>query len=155
MEECDICGRKSENLYLVEIEGAQMVACTECSRGAKVIEQISSSQRSETQRRPKREREESQVVDGFGRIIRRAREMRGLTTKALAEKINEKESTLTRVEEEHMLPEDRLAKKLENELGITLIVKVEVDASARTSGKPVPMTLGDAALLKKDKNKGA
>ncbi len=155
MEECDICGRKAGNLYLVELEGAQMIACSECSKGAKIIEQLTTAEKVEVARRPQKIVEESTVVENYGSTIRRAREMMGVPLKTLAEKINEKESTLVRVEAEHMLPGDKLSKKLEKELGIRLIVKEKPEASPHMSGKQAPVTLGDAAMLKDNKKKGA
>lgn len=151
MEECDICGRKAGNLYLIELEGAQMVGCSECSRGAKIIEQLTTAEKVEIARRPQKVVEESEVVENYGQKIKRARELMGVPLKVLAEKINEKESTLFRVEAEHMLPGDKLARKIEKELGIKLIVKEEASASTHTASRNDPLTLGDAALLK-DKN---
>ena len=135
MEECEICGRKAGNLYLVELEGAQMVACSECSKGAKIIEQLKTAEKIEQAKRPEKTVEELQVVENYGKTIRRAREMMGIPLKVLAEKINEKESTLFRIENEHTLPSDKVAKKLEKELGIRLIVKEEVKASPHMSNR--------------------
>jgi putative transcription factor len=155
MEECDICGRKSENLYLVELEGAQMVACAECSKGTKVIEQLSTSKKVEIAKRPQKAVEEYQVIENYGRTIKRARDAMGIPIKVLAEKISEKESTLLRVENEDRLPDDKLSRKLEKELGIRLIIKEEKISAPHMSAKAAPLTLGDAALLKDDKKKGA
>lgn len=154
MEECEICGRKVENLYLIELEGAQMVACAECSKGAKVIEQLRTSQKVEQARRPEKKLEEFQIVENYGRTIRRGREMLGLPLKVLAEKINEKESTLFRVENEQMLPGDKLARKIEHELSVRLIAKEEANASSRTASKAEPLTLGDAAMMSDNKKQG-
>ncbi len=155
MEECEICGRKSENLYLVELEGAQMVACSECSKGTKVIEQLSSSKKIEIAKRPQKAVEEYSLIENYGKVIKRARDMMGLPVKVLAEKINEKESTLLRVENEDSLPDDKLSRKLEKQLGIRLIVKEERQAVPHMSGKSAPLTLGDAAMLRDEKKKGA
>lgn len=154
MEECEICGRKAENLYLVELEGAQMVACSECSKGAKVIDQLKTAEKIEQARRPEKAVEELQVVENYGKTIRRAREMLGIPLKVLAEKINEKESTIFRIESEHMLPGDKVARKIEHELGIRLIVKEEAPAPAHAFSKSSPLTLGDAAMLKENKKQG-
>ncbi len=154
MEECEICGRKAANLYLVELEGAQMVACSECSKGAKVLDQLTTAEKVEQAKRPEKKVEELQVIDKYGLAIRRGRESLGIPLKVLAEKINEKESTLFRVENEQMLPGDKLAKKIEKELGIRLIVKEEPTASQHFQTKSNEVTLGDALLLKDKKNKG-
>ncbi|MDE1768170.1 MAG: TIGR00270 family protein [Candidatus Micrarchaeota archaeon] len=153
MEECDICGRKAGNLYLVEIEGAQMVACAECSKGAKIIDQLRTTEQVQQARRPEKQAEESTIVENYGKIIRDARESLGIPIKVLAEKLNETESDLKRVESQHTLPRDKLAKKLEKELGIKLIVKEDAKTSQRAYGKADQVTLGDAAVFK-DKKQG-
>ena len=154
MEECEICGRKAGNLYLVELEGAQMVACSECSKGAKVIDQLSTTQKVEQARRPEKVVEQMQVVENYGAKMRKARESLGIPLKVLAEKINEKESTLFRIEGEHTLPSDKVAKKLEHELGIRLIIKEEANTSSHMASRSGPLTLGDTATIKENKKQG-
>ena len=152
MEACEVCGRGSEDLFLVDIEGAQMIVCRQCSKGKKVLQEFSDKKEAPAViNRPVRSRDdEYEIVEHYGRIIRNAREAVGLPSHVLAERINEKESTLVRVEKEDALPDDRLAKKLEKALGIRLLVKSETDRRHFSSSKQEGITLGDAAFIKKD-----
>lgn len=153
MADCEICGRASDIIYVVDIEGAEMGACARCSRGKKVIETIGSAreENSKPARRPAAKTEEYEITDGYGVMIRRAREAMGLPMKTVAEKINEKESTLRRVEEGKMQPNDSLVKRLEKELGIRLMVKSEGDLKVSGIRKNEPITLWDAAIRKDKK----
>lgn len=152
METCEICGRETDTLYVVEVEGAVMDVCSECAKGKKVIEKIGAhveEHRSEYSQPKSKDGEE--VVAHYGSIIRKARENVGLPLKVLAERINEKESTLLRVEEEKTLPNTTLTKKLEKELGIKLTEQVKEEKRVQLRHDE-PITLWDAAE-KKEKGK--
>lgn len=155
MDDCEVCGKKSDELFLVEIEGAQMIVCGVCAKGKDIIQEYSNRKEEEPRfQRAVAPKDELEIVEGYGRVIREGRDSYGLSTKLLAEKINEKESTLIRVENEHALPDDRLAKKLERELRIKLIVKGSSDKKPYSSSKQNEVTLGDAAIIKDAKKKG-
>ena len=151
MEECEVCGKGSEDLFLVDIEGAQMVVCSRCSKGKKILQEFSERKEAQTAYRPIQSRsDEYEVVEHYGRIIRSAREALGLPAHVLAERINEKESTLVRVEKEEALPDDKLARKLEKALSIRLTARAEPERRHFSYSKHETITLGDAALIKKD-----
>ncbi|MGC9129333.1 MAG: multiprotein bridging factor aMBF1 [Candidatus Micrarchaeia archaeon] len=149
--ECEICGRETNIIYVVEVEGAVMNVCAECAKGKKVIEKIDLEKKesAKIEKKPKKE-ERSEIVEHYGSIIRKAREKLGLPLNVLAERISEKESTLLRIEEEKTLPSDKIVKKLEKELGIKLTeeVKEEPKVSIR---RDEPITLWDAAEKKEAK----
>ncbi|MCL4365561.1 MAG: multiprotein bridging factor aMBF1 [Candidatus Marsarchaeota archaeon] len=153
MEECEVCGKGSEDLFLVDIEGAQMAVCGQCSKGKRILQKF--SERKETQvayRTTQSRQDEYEVVEHYGRIIKDARDALDLPAHVLAERINEKESTLVRVEKEDALPDDRLARKLEKALGIRLMTRAEpAEGKHPSHSKNEAITLGDAALIKKDK----
>ena len=148
MYECDVCGRETPALYIVEIEGAEMAACESCSAGKNVID-IVGEEKKRVNTRPlkKAEEPEEEVISGYGKAIRDARERLGMPLNVLAEIINEKESTMLRVEQERMLPSITLTKKIEKELGIKLTEIPAKGGEVRTSGNG-PITLGDAAFKK-------
>ena len=66
-----------------------------------------------------------ELVDDYGRVIRRAREASGMSHEDLALKIKEKASLLKKIEREAIVPEDKVRKKLERTLQITLTEKLE------------------------------
>jgi putative transcription factor len=152
MYDCEICGKHTETLYIIDVEGAQLSVCASCSRGKDVVDEIGTQtkvrgSRVVGKRQPAEEEEE--LVDGYGLRIRKAREAMGIDIKVLGEMINEKHSTLLRVEEEKMPPNMDLTAKLEKALGIKLTEKPEPLEAGETPKKG-PITLGDAAF-KKDK----
>ncbi|MFH1225588.1 MAG: multiprotein-bridging factor 1 family protein [Candidatus Diapherotrites archaeon] len=63
---------------------------------------------------------EPDIAENYGEIIRHAREKRGLTLKELGEKVFEKESVLHKVEKSKFEPDERLRKRIESFLGISL-----------------------------------
>jgi putative transcription factor len=151
MNDCDICGRPTKTVYVVEIEGATMNLCSNCAKDKKPVRIIQKREESRSKLQGTGKAEELDIVPDYGRRIKSAREVMGLSAKVLAEKINEKESTLARVERQEMLPPETLMKKLEKELGIRLTeVGVSGSGGARGTGN-APITLGDAAIMKKDK----
>ncbi len=151
MYECDICGKQVSKIFVVNIEGATMNACESCAKGKEAIQVLDSSkQKAPSYKSAKPEQEEIDVVIGYGSIIRGAREQMGLPLKVLAERINEKESTLFRVENEKMLPNDVIVKKLEKELSIKLTEVSKKSKNVHGGGKNQPLTLGDYLIKKKD-----
>ncbi|MDE1856935.1 MAG: TIGR00270 family protein [Candidatus Micrarchaeota archaeon] len=127
MEECELCGRKTEDIYVISIEGTEMRACVNCAKGNKVVRKELAADRAKAS--PKRAStsaprvssdEEAQIIMGYGKAIKDARERMQLPLKVLAEMINEKEHFLSRVEEEQTLPTITLTKKLEKALKIKL-----------------------------------
>ncbi|MGC9037266.1 MAG: multiprotein bridging factor aMBF1 [Candidatus Micrarchaeia archaeon] len=153
--ECEICGAEVETLYEIEIEGTTMLVCSVCARGkhltGKVVkskEEADTENKAKPGARPK-EKEELEIIDNYGEVIRKAREKLGLPLKVLAEKISEKESTLERVENQKTLPNDKLVSKLEKELGIKLTRPVEQGARVSVTKPSEPLSLWDAAEKKK------
>lgn len=65
--------------------------------------------------------EESELVEGYGLILRQAREKIGITQEELGKKVNEKPSTLRLVERGSLRPSDSLTRKLEHYLKIDLL----------------------------------
>ena len=153
MSECEICGRQTETLYEVNVEGAVMLACAKCSKGKNVIREIGEAREQTRSISGGYQREpvvEEEVVENYGEIIRKAREALGLPLSVLAEKISEKESNLARIEKQATLPTEKTRKKLERELGIKLVVAGEAKRSVIDSDRKEPISLWDAAE-KKDK----
>ncbi len=148
--ECEICGEETDMVYVVEVEGAVMNVCAECAKGKKVVQKIDLSKKENKEIKQVKKEEEKEIVDNYGSLIRKAREKLGLPLNVLAERINEKESTLLRIEEEKTLPTDKIIKKLEKELGIKLTEEPKEQSNVNI--KPdEPITLWDAAEKKEAK----
>lgn len=147
METCEICGRPTSTIYVVEIEGARMWVCADDAKGKRVIQSID-LRRTKTQEKTvakQKGKVEEELLENYGGEIRKAREKLGLPLRVLAERINEKESTLVRVEKQKTLPSVKLTKKLEKELGIKLTAKVQEEGGALVLRNESQISLWDAA----------
>ena len=131
--ECEVCG-DAEAQYLVLIEGAKLNVCPTCASSGKIIRPLYSVRPEETA--PSAPKQEMEVVEGYGSIITGARKRMGLPIEVLAERINEKLSFLERVEHEKTLPDEKVAHKLEKELGIKLL-QVATESTAPSTSERV------------------
>ncbi|HVC58721.1 MAG TPA: multiprotein bridging factor aMBF1 [Candidatus Acidoferrales bacterium] len=147
MEECELCGRKANDIYLVNIEGAELRVCVNCAQGKKIvatyIQKTEQKGKSFASTRPPRE-EDQRLVENFGTVIREARDRMHLPLKVLAEMIAEKETFLARVEHQSTMPSIALTKKLEKALNIKLIdMTSDTGGQNRSSGNTEAPSLGD------------
>jgi putative transcription factor len=148
--ECEICGSEGAD-YIIAVEGAKLFVCAECSGSGKIVKGPA-PKREESP--PARHKAELEVADGFGQLIAGARKRMGLPLEVLAERINEKHSFLERVEHEKTLPDEKLARKLEKELGIKLLQEVSSGAAVNAKdGQGKGMTLGDILEIQKRKKR--
>ena len=133
--DCEICGKEIGKLRQTVLDGNTLFVCEGCSSFGKekaIKEAAEQLQRPAPQRAvlPPRFGEKEfdlglEIVDDFGKQVRKAREQKGLTGKELAMKIFEKESLLHRIENQAIKPSDSMIKKLEKQLGIQLKKKIE------------------------------
>jgi uncharacterized protein (TIGR00270 family) len=93
-------------------------------------------------RRMPKLKEETVIVDNYGKKIIEARKKINLTREKFAKKINEKESVIRRVESEEMEPDDKLTEKIERFLEIKLKKTYEEKPIERKQIKG-ELTLGD------------
>jgi len=150
MTECEICGRSTDDLYEVRVEGAAMLVCRRCSAGKEVLHKFGNETkqtiRAGTAAAPARESGgEEEVVENYGEIIRTAREALGLPLRVLAEKINETESSLARIERQKSPPGEKARMKLEKELGVKLTAKAEAKKQIPIPRRDEPLSLWDVA----------
>jgi len=134
-ETCEICGRKGVHA-IIEVEGAKLKVCGSCAYGKKTLYNLDDEgePRGRERKLPAKLEETEEIVEDYGKIIKKAREKIGLSRSVVAEKINEKESYLERIERGELIPTFPVAKKLERELGITLIEKVQASVAPSTGG---------------------
>ena len=106
-----------------------------------------------TKRRNRDLREDLTIIENFGSIIRKTRRKLGLSQEELGRKISEKVSVIKKIEGERMMPDERLARKLERALGVKLLtplVEPEVFFSPKVDKG---VTLGEIAYLKNPKRR--
>jgi putative transcription factor len=83
------------------------------------------------------------LVDGYGDMIRVARQRENMTVDVLAKKIAEKESVVKNLEKEELVPDRALIQKLRNVLKIELLVPEESAPAPKASKPSAERTLGD------------
>lgn len=87
------------------------------------------------------------LIDGYGPKIHKAREAKGLSHEQLGNKVSARVPELKHIEAGKLRPSDDLIKKLEKELGITLMEAVEgpapVVSGVKKPGPSQGLTIGD------------
>ena len=155
--ECEMCGREGAG-YVAIVEGAKLKVCEECSKLGKVISEprgYSEMRGRESGAGEQRKKEEPEMVEDYGRRMKKAMERMGVPLSVIAEKLSEKESYLRRIENEAVMPDEHLARKIERELGIKLFEegggkKGGVAVSKKGEGG---LSLWDLAEMQKKKKK--
>lgn len=168
--QCEVCGKEILGKpRKVIIEGARMVVCSKCaSLGSPYIEPKSvkhtllkkghvttlHNRRFKgytIKRSHKSIYYELEVKEGFGRIVKKAREKMNLTHEDLGKMISEKASVIKKVEGEKITPDNKLARKLEHALKIKLLVPSQDEAPPKKLElitSPLQPTLEDVVHLK-------
>jgi len=95
--------------------------------------------------------EKYEIDPNYPEIIRRAREQKNMSTKDLALKLGESENVIKRIETGKLTPTIELARKIENILGVKIIVmKTEEEAiTPREVRISSDLTLGDVITVRK------
>jgi len=162
---CEMCGKLGPTV-LAEIEGVELRVCVECSRLGKVVQKKKKKETtiivrdvaSALEIRKKRmspkdvlKEDQWEVIADYGKEIMKARQRMGLTQKELAEKLNERKSTIAKLENQDLYPDRNLLNKLEHFLNIKLRESV-TDVPAGSSSSDEGLTIGDLIRLKKKNN---
>lgn len=140
--ECAICGKEEKELVKIKVEDAIVEVCRSCSSFGQIIPERKVS----TQVVVLQEKDEYELVDGYGEMIKRARERMKMTRKELALKMKIKENILKRIEAESLVPEEELAKRFEKELGVKILQKVD-SRYPKKELKQAQLTIGDVARI--------
>ncbi|MGC8669810.1 MAG: multiprotein bridging factor aMBF1 [Candidatus Micrarchaeia archaeon] len=150
MEECELCGKKIEHAYVIEVEGVELRVCAECAEGKRIIKapkeeaRVSKSNyHHEKIMKIKQEENNYELIDNYGKVIREAREKMQLPLKVLAEMLNEKETLLLRIEEQKTLPSSDLLKKIEKALNVNLKIEQKEDGEVNVQNKSSSASLGE------------
>ena len=126
---CDLCGKVEDSLARALIEGVELEVCSACIKFGKAIAPIRryspKEQHKMLQKAEIKEEKITLLVENYPEIIKKKRELMGLSQQDFARRINEKESTVHHMETGTFEPPMSLAKKLEKILGIKLIEEYE------------------------------
>jgi len=130
--QCELCGKKCDCRPAI-VDGVKMMLCSDCMRHGKVIDVVAkpiTSTRPILQRikRPKEKdvykSMNKELVTNWNKLIKSAREKKGLSREELGFKIGERTVTISKIENGDLRPSDKVAEKLEKELGINLFEEV-------------------------------
>jgi putative transcription factor len=149
--ECEVCGRPIGRPVFVQIEGAEMKVCSACAKfGSKETWQKKTTPTKLKKSFTTRPAKTLECVEDYSERIRGAREDMKLSREKLGERINEKASVIARLESGKMIPDMRLAKKLEQALGLKLLKEAEEEIfQTRRRGAGGELTIGDVIKIKK------
>ncbi len=140
MTNCELCGKEG-NLAVAFVEGVRFRVCPNCAKYGKVVQEWIVNN---TQNKQIRKDEFIDIVDDdYSKLIREIREKKGLSQHDLANKINEKESLMAKVESGALRPDLKLAKKLEQFLNIKLITTEKMIEAPTLKVKNGSLTIGD------------
>ena len=162
--QCEMCGQDVPFCRKTKIEGIVMQLCSKCARFGEDVAPKTSQKKVTpqivTQRLERRENKplfrdvfdandtSLALLPDYAKKITQARNSKRLTKKEFAARINEKLSVVVSLERGELNPDDKLIKKLEKELGVSLREKVsDVQVEKRPYNQGI--TLGD--LIKKEK----
>lgn len=149
---CEMCGKKTEDIYRTNIEGVEMKVCGGCSKYGKVL----GSAKKESPKKQVNARVQEAiaervevVVPDYSEILRKTRERLGMKQEDFAKKVNEKESQIHKMETGSIMPDLKTAKKLEKMLQIRLVEEYVERQNPVVKSKESIMTLGDMIKIKK------
>lgn len=148
---CELCGKETDKLNTVRIEGTMLKVCSDCSKfgdnvrtGAKDAPNrvVIQSRLDNRERRMKTkdvyqaEEEVEELADDYGERIRKGREAKGWKQEDLAHHMNERLTLVQKVERHDIKPDDALIKKIEKTLAIQLMDKVPlIKPEKKATGK--------------------
>lgn len=160
---CEMCGKEVPVTKTVIVEGSRLNVCPNCARfgedyrsgqnGAPMSSSVIEQRLEKRERRMKTKdiysgTSSTELVDDFGGVIREAREARGMDLEKFAASIQEKKGTLSKVEANALVPDDKLIKKIEKALNIKLTETVQSGVSVGGGNNSNKMTLGN--FIKKE-----
>jgi putative transcription factor len=158
---CEVCGREIQGVpnYRI-IEGGKLTVCGQCSQfGTQTWDPLRpQARKSPTRRRsaqPSQRRrsdidsaESLELVKGYGMMIKKSRQRKGLSVEDFARKIREKESVVKKLEKENMNPPMDLVRKIQNALGVSILEEAAKSSGSMLTRPMGPRTLGDLIKIK-------
>ncbi len=156
---CEMCGRKSDKLFKILVEGVFLKVCKFCSKYGKIVEEPKKEVNEVTKRIKLTESNVFEepietIVPDYPKRIKEAREKMELTQEKLGKAIGEKESVIHKLEAGTMVPTIELARKLEHFLRINLITEYkEEPLKKKIDFKSTTLTIGDLIRMKEEYEK--
>ena len=145
---CEMCGKQSQKLTKIRIDSTVLNLCDDCSKFGTPAESIRSRSAERNtgphievhipkrniplppvKHRPRKSSSEDvekyQIDPDYAEIIRSAREKLAITQDELALKLLERKNVIASVERGDLMPEIKVAKKIEKLLGVKILIRDE------------------------------
>ncbi len=141
---CEMCGKRTNKLYKVLIEGAILYVCEDCAKYGTIVDEEGKPVKNILSK-PQREIRDivETVVEDYYNILRRYRQEHGLTQEEMAKRIGIKYSLYKSIEEGKIVPDIKTAKKIERALGVKLITKDVIYTSEASSSESEGLRVKD------------
>ncbi len=155
---CELCGIDVPQTKFVKVEGAALHVCPKCEKFASsgavktetgqvlrpsVAEGLAVRQKRQREKDIYESSEEKELALDYPEKVREGRMRKGLSQEELARLINEKKSMIVKVENGEIRPNDKLVRKLERALEMSLREKIESGTGDERRAYSQGMTLGD------------
>ncbi len=133
---CEMCGKESPVTKPMMVDKTRLNLCPNCAKfgegyvtssapGANVSQSVIEQR---LQKREKRMQTKDvyssgstqELIDDYGGAIRSARSEKGMTLDQFADSILEKKGTISKIESNNLIPDDKMISKIEKALGIKL-----------------------------------
>jgi len=151
--QCELCGMDCFDCKPAAVDGVRMMLCPGCMKYGESVKETVVPPTSvhkpslDRIRKPKvkdvYEGMNKELVSGWNELIKSARMKKGLSREELGFKIGERTVTIAKIENGDLRPSDEVVKKLEKELGITLVEEVRNIDTGSSGSRSQGLTLGD------------
>jgi uncharacterized protein (TIGR00270 family) len=130
MPTCDWCGKEVEKVYECWIEGGIVNLCEDCASRAKIIKtpikQVTKTTKIE-------EEKTIDIIPNYNEIIKELIEKNNMSVEEFAKKLGVKESYIRKILNKELKPDLELAKKIEHDFKVRLIVEITDEEYEETS----------------------
>ncbi|MFB6200234.1 MAG: multiprotein bridging factor aMBF1 [Candidatus Nanohaloarchaea archaeon] len=149
MASCELCGKSTDSLKKVKIEGAKLKVCDSCSDMGEEVETPSKKRKKKKKKQKTGSRTSQDTLHPeYGSRVKQAREDKQLSIQELADDLNEKQSLISKVEKQDLKPDKTLANKLSSKLGVELYTNPEVSDVDTQNTDSRNATMEDVADIK-------
>jgi len=153
--QCELCGRNTENILAVSIEGVEMDVCADCAKHGKRIIKPRVQRTSVTRTEAKKQQAEEtveEIIPNYSDRLRAAIGKKDVKLEHLAKRLGLKESELRHYEQGKMKPSISDAKKLEKFFNITIVETIKLKDNKPALGSDNngrSLTIGDMIRVRK------
>jgi putative transcription factor len=141
MKTCELCGKSTDKLYKVYIEGTILSVCKDCLKYGKLVDE---NENIIKENKLKIKEIVGEVIDeNYNKILIKYREEHKLKQEDMAKLLGIKESLYKSIENKKIIPDINLAKKIEKTLGIKITKKEVLTEKINNKDNKNYITVGD------------